>query len=179
MSPLCGVHIANKQSYDRAWQSGEGNPTNSQRLPRHECGINTLYMKQWFIRRFIITEETCTIGVPSANREGIYTGFQGGNKSPYKPPFHHITYIYHLGSKCAHVERWQDELTCTSECRCEDGAFNTCTCTVKLYLPKKRVTVYTHVHGNYISCINKAMCQSHVHVDISDTSHSLPTPLSV
>ena len=33
-------------------------------------------MKRRFIRRFIITEETCTIGVPSAKREGVYTGRQ-------------------------------------------------------------------------------------------------------
>ena len=45
MSPLCGVHFANKQSYSGAWQSGEGNPTVSQHLPRCECGINTLYDK--------------------------------------------------------------------------------------------------------------------------------------
>ena len=40
------------------------------------CKINIGYtMKRRFIRRFIITEETCTIGVPSAKREGVYTGF--------------------------------------------------------------------------------------------------------
>ena len=52
-------------------------------------------MKQRFIRRFIITEKTCTIGVPSVKHEGVYTGFQGNNKSPYKPMFHRIKYLCH------------------------------------------------------------------------------------
>ena len=46
-------------------------------------------------QRFIITEETSTIGVPSAKHEGIFTGFQDNNKSPYKPPFHYIRYLCH------------------------------------------------------------------------------------
>ena len=40
-------------------------------------------MKWWFIRRFIVTLETCI---------DAYTGFQG---DLYKLPFHHIRYLCH------------------------------------------------------------------------------------
>ena len=53
-------------------------------------------MKRRFIRRFIITLENCIDALALHTRDAYSTGFLGDNKSPYKPPFHRITYIYIL-----------------------------------------------------------------------------------
>ena len=60
-------------------------------------------MKQRFIRRFIITEETCTIGVLSAKREGIYIG---ENKSL---PFYHRRYLCHTRKLYKFHDCWKEE----------------------------------------------------------------------
>ena len=51
-------------------------------------------MKRRFIRRFIITLETCIDALALRARDTYSTGFLGDNKSPYKPLFHRITYMY-------------------------------------------------------------------------------------
>ena len=61
-----------------------------------KCGIDTLYdeMAVYVIWRFIITLKTCVADtfVWFVLRTPI--GFFSDNTSPYKPPFHCITYIY-------------------------------------------------------------------------------------
>ena len=44
------------------------------------------------ISTFIITLETCIDALVLRARDAYSTGFLGDNKSPYKPPFHCITY---------------------------------------------------------------------------------------
>ena len=74
-----------------------------------KCGINTLYDETEVYMKIYdhLGNLYYTIGVPSMNREGIYTGFQGDNKSLYKPLFHCTTYNYlYMYSMYMHRPQW-------------------------------------------------------------------------